>query len=520
MLRRHFIVGASSALAAATLPQPACAETKTGRWMRLESPNFIYFSAGDEQKARDEVIALERYYAVLSKLVPRQQRSERKLIVYAVANAEDLKRTWPTIASDVAGFYDASVEHVKAVSAPFKAFERQRDMLRSVRAMDARVILFHEYAHHFMKANLQMAYPAWYGEGFAEFASTADLTDDGVWIGKFTNLRGMWLGMGNWLPIDKFLSGKDLSRDQNQMYYAQSWLAAHFLFTNPERAKGFDRYVVALSNGDDPETAFEPAFGITAEQFDKELRDYKRKKIAIYQLPETKVDHAKTITVARLPAAANELLAPMSLLRAVPLMESAKDTVAFVRTEAAKYPDDPFAVEALATTELWYGEADRARVLIDRLVAMNPKNAEAQHLSGLSYLRNAYAAGETETFKLARGRFAEAHRLDATRASSLFRYVECLTHIEDSFTEHMLDVSLEAYRLEPQVSVIKLLTAQALMQHKRWDEARLILRALMIAPHESDAGDRVRRLMDAAKAEKASPLIFYGAANTMESRPE
>lgn len=488
--------------------------------MRLESPRFVLYATGDEQRARNDIIALERYHAVLANLVPRAKRNEAKLTIFTAANTGDLQRTSPGIGSDVAGFYDTSIEQVKVVTAPFRTFESQGTLRKNVRAMDARVVLFHEYAHHFVQANLQVAYPRWYSEGLAEFVSTADFTDDGVMIGKFTQNRGAWLADGASLPIRKFIAPDNLSDVEIAMFYAQAWLATHYLFTNPERAKGFDRYVSALAGGAGPLEAFEPAFGITIDQFDTELLKYKQKPIGIFKMADPSKDYASGIQVARLSAAADELLLPMSYLRSVPLKAEANGPAAFVRSEAAKYPDDPFAQQSLATVDLWYGEPDKARALLDALVAARPNDPEILHLSGLCDLRQAYRTTDAELFRRARKQFAEAHRLDSTRGHSLFRYVECLTKLEAGFNQHMMDVSLEAYRLAPQTLVIRLLTAQALMQHKRWQEAQLVLRPMMMAAHGADKSNRVQQLMDAVKTETALPIVIYGAANTMELQPE
>jgi hypothetical protein len=101
------------------------------------------------------------------------------------------------------------------------------------------------------------------------------------------------------------------------MFYAQAWLATHYLFMKPERAAGVDRYCLALEGGGDPIGAFEASFGVTPQAFDRELRDYKRKAISILQLPEEKVDHPAAITTQRLGVAADEHLMPLSYLRAV-----------------------------------------------------------------------------------------------------------------------------------------------------------------------------------------------------------
>ena len=42
------------------------------------------------------------------------------------------------------------------------------------------LVLFHEYAHHFMLQYAPAAYPAWYVEGFAEVVSTASFERKGA----------------------------------------------------------------------------------------------------------------------------------------------------------------------------------------------------------------------------------------------------------------------------------------------------------------------------------------------------
>lgn len=503
-------------LTGAALSPLAWADEKPGRWLRLESSRFIYFSQSAEFKAREELIALERYHAMLTKLVPREQRSEPKLTIYAAANGNDLNRAAPGVGSGVAGFYNPKTEHIRAITAAFRAPERQSDVPKEMRAMDERVILFHEYSHHFMMTDLKTAYPAWYREGFAELTSTAVLTNAGIQVGKYTRNRAYSLAGGKWLPIEKFLDPSKLSsEDEIITFYAQSWLAAHYLFTHADRARGFNRYTAALANGDDPVAAFEPSVGVSMETFDKELREYKRKPTAYYTIAETPQDFSADIKVQRMTAAADELLMIMSNLLSAPSDDAAKAHVTRVRAEAAKFPSDLFAQRALAHVEVWYGDAEKARSLLTALAAVAPKDPEIIHLNGVNDLRQGYRTNDQALFKRARGQFAEAHRLDATRAQSLFRYVECLRQIEPDFTTHMADVASAAYQLAPQVPDIRMLAVQGLMQHKLWKEARDILFGMAASAHESEYKTEVMALMDAVKAQTALPIKFHGTANTM-----
>jgi hypothetical protein len=517
MHRRAVIRGLVSAAALPLAMNGAQAWAQSpGRWLRLESQNFVVFSTADEGKGRDELVALERFNALLARLMPRKERSPLKLVVYVANSDRDFERTNPGMGKGIAGFYDSSIEQVRAVTSPDRAVERQRDMKRHIRAMDARVILFHEYAHHFVAANSRRSYPRWYNEGFAEFIGTADFTDQGILIGMFTANRAIWLASGDWLGIDKFLLGWNLTGEETSMFYAQSWLATHYLFQNPERAAGFDRYCVALQDGGDPIGSFESSFGISPQAFDKALRDYKRKSIQVRQMPEEKVDYASTIKTERLGVAADEILMPLSYLRAVPPKQYAAETVKRIRQEARKHEGDPFALSALALAELWYGDPVQARAHIDALVKIDANNPETQHLSGLCDLRAGYKAGDAGLVKRAQSAFAAAHRLDGSRAVSLFRYVECLLFIEKSVNEHMLDVLVTAYRIAPQIDALALVAAQALIQHQRWDEALFILRPLVVSVHGGRTSERASVYLEAARAKQQATFTLFAAADKME----
>lgn len=510
MHRRLVLQGIGAAGGFALVPPGAAWAQKLGRWIRFESPNFVCFAAGDEERARNEVVALERFHAFLARIMPRSERSPLKLKLYIAGGQQDFERSNPGIGDSVAGFYDSSAEQLRAVTAPDRARERQRDMKRNIRAMDARVVLFHEYAHHFLRANNRTVYPRWYNEGFAEFVSTAIFDDTASRIGMFTSNRAVWLTVGTWLGIDKFLRGAELDGGDTAMFYAQSWLATHYLFNKPERAAGFDRYCKAMEAGGDPLESFQPSFGIPREEFDRELRRYKREAIQILNLPPDTTDYASTITSERLSAAADELMMPFCYLQGVPPRQYAKETLEIVRREAAKHEADPFAQQALAHSEVWYGDLSKARAQLDALLASQPDNPDIHHLSGLCDLRMAYGANDPAIFKRARGAFTKAHRLDASRAISLFRYVECELGIEGEISDHAIEVLVTAYLLAPQIDALAYVTAQALMQHERWEEAEHVLRPLSSSAHGEDK--RARALLEAAKTKQTPGFAFYASA--------
>lgn len=486
--------------------------------MRLESPNFTMFSTEYEEKSRNEIVALERFHALLLRLMPHDVHPAPKLTVYLVGNRRDFAASNPQLGSNVAGYYEARLEQIRTVTSARAASEKQRDMPRNVRALDSRVVLFHEYVHHLSHTNMRIAYPPWYQEGFAEFLSTVEFADGQCDIGKFTNDRAAWLTYGDWLSIEEFLGNEpwSMSPEKTAQFYAQSWLGAHYLFGQAQRNAGFNRYCLALQKGGDPLEAFEPAFGIAPAAFDKELQDYKAKPINFIRISDKSPDMRSQITVTKLDTAYDTLLIPVSHLRSMPSKEDAKDSVAEIREESKKLSGNLFARRSAALAEVWYGDLGVARTQLDGLLAVDAREPETLHLSGLCDLRAGYAAENADLIKKARKSFALAQKEDPTRSSSLFRYVECLLNESDDVTEHMLDVLVLAFNQSPQVDVIALVTAQALMVHKRFEEATYILQPMVGELHSRGRAQVASQLLESAKAERANYFAFFGSAKEFE----
>ncbi len=484
-----------------------------GRWMVLESPNFRYFATGDEARAREEVAAVEGFDALLKKLMPSGHYGAVKLTIHATPSQQEFELGWPGSGDTVMGFYQANIEQVRAVLSGRRPDERQRDMPRNLRAMDARTVLFHEYAHHYMRASDRLSYPAWYTEGFAEYTSTVDFTSQGAVIGKATRHRHDWTVYGKWMDINTFLTrhpGSFSNSGEVAQFYAQSWLAAHYLFSTPKRAQGFDNYARALMSGGDALTSFKPSFGITPEEFDLELRNYRKGPLRYSTVPDIRPITTGT-TMLRLGKAADNLLLPVGFLRSGPSVDEARDVVADVREEVKKFPDDLYAQQCLALAEVWYGDLNAARSQIDRLLLVDERNPEVHHLSGLCDLRAGHKSQDRDLLAGAQKAFGRAQNLDNVRPQSLFRYVEAgmaLTGID----EHLVDVLVDAYLYAPQVDYVALTTAQALIQHDRFDEAVAVLQPLTADVHGGGTAEIARELLSRSRKEERVGFAFFGAA--------
>ena len=522
MDRRTLFQGLGAGLAMSLAQPAAWAAPNAGRWLRLESANFVMYSSASEESSREELATLEGFHALITRIMPRKSLSPAKLPIYVTRTNPDFDLTAPYYRNSmVMGYYSAGIEGTVAVSKSLRYQSRQRDMPRNVRADDARVILFHEYTHHYVLSNNRTGYPAWYIEGIAEFLSTAEFTTTGVEVGKFTQGRAYSLMRGSWLEIEKFLDRPDqMSGEEVGAFYAQSWLATHYMMLGrPERAKGFDRYVRLLQEGGNVLTSFEPAFGITPGQFDEELREYKRKPIEFGPIPGIFPVEAG-IQTTRLAAAYDNLLLPMVYLRRLPTAEKAKDTVRQIKDEVRRNRADIDAQRAGAWVETWYGDLSEARKQIDAILAVNGDSAETHYVSGLCDLRAAYAASDAALFERARKSFGRSHARDDTRASALFRYFESGLNATGEVDDHLIEVLIKAYQLAPQVDAIVATTAHALMARERFDEAVIVLRPLAANPHGGKLAEKAVEWLASANAKQKMDFSVTGAAVIIEGEEE
>lgn len=494
---------------------------KPGRWLQVESANFSVLSSLSEKDTREEVAALEAFHRLMNQLLPAPADIKRpKLNVHIASLPGDFTSAAPDIASRIAGLYQSGIEQTRAITAPGKMRSRQRDMKRNVRADDDRTILFHEYAHHCMHANIRMIYPAWYVEGFAEYFATVMFEREGAHLGKMAESNAFWLIEGRWMPIRTLLTAEPFALDSpaRTQFYAQSWLATHMLVNRRERSEGFDRYARALMEGGDPLEAFEPSFGVTLDAFDAELKAYRDVGLVFRNAPGVLTDPATPMTITRLPPSVDRLMMPMSYLWSLPPAESAAEAIATVREHAARHPDDPIVGHAAAHVDVWYGDLAAARTRLDGLLAQ--PSAQTHHLSGLCDLRRGYVQEDQALFQKARAAFARAYNMDATRAGSLFRYAECDLAISGEMSAATTDVFVEAFRMAPQVSPAAIMAAQGLMANDRFGEAVVVLRPLASSVHAEGLRDLARTLLAEARAGKFETYYFVGWARPDEADAE
>lgn len=474
---------------------PCVARAQDGHWLRLESPGFIVYTSGSEQRARSAAQDLEVFDALLRRMTDAPAaRSPTKLEIYLLSS-DQFHNTF-NMGQNIAGFYRASVDQIAAY-----------EIYSQASGFDGQDVLFHEYAHHFMYQYFNNAYPAWYVEGFAEFVATAVLGTERITLGRSNAGRFQSLLSGTWLPMERLITAMPLSLNgtEMEMFYAQSWLFTHYLVLTPDANAKFQAYVHALRQGQAPEAAFQTGFGMTPAQMQAVLHAYLRSAPNAIALTRPAAVEQTPITSSHLSAAADDLMLLNARLRQSVQDSERAALLAHVQQLAARYPGDAFATLTLARAEDTLGSHQAARAVLEPYLAANPNDVEALYLEGLSYLRDADdAEGEArlQTLSQARRYFGRGFHQNGNDVPTLYRYAETYNGVgmNDATFDNYVNVLLLAHQLAPQVPDISFGTAGALMSKGRNAEAIPILRALAYDPHGGAAAQAAQRMLEQAQA--------------------
>lgn len=493
MLKRTMIQAGLLALAALAWAPSAAAQD--GRWMRAESANFIVYGDRGERQVRGAVQALEDFDATLRVVTgARAAAAEAKLEVYLVRNIAGLRQVRPDTSDATGGFYYSGGDQIAA----FLIYDE-------VGASSRHEILFHEYAHHFMHHYFPQAYPRWYVEGFAEYVSTVEFRGRRAIVGRPSEGRSYWVANGAMLPIEHLLMPERVRQTNTFVseFYAHAWFAAMYVSNRPERKRGLNNYVQALGEGVGAMEAFEPAFGITPEAFERELREFRRGRVTMFSVPLA--PDAATMTITRMSRAADQLLLPLARLRAVGVSPEQGGGAFATEVEriAAPHAADPLGQIALARAALLAENNTLARTRLEQILAADETHTEARYLLAQLSLREAMEMNPNDSYQAmlaVRRQLVRGFRHDPNHFPTLYLYAATFRGQREPMTEDQLNVLARALELAPQADHIRLTLAEELIRANMNDIALATLRPLLYAPHGGGYSERARELFQDARA--------------------
>jgi tetratricopeptide (TPR) repeat protein len=339
-------------------------------WLRVETGHFVLFGNATESKIRETGLELERLRATLGQMtrsgVPR---TTAPTTVFVFRNDEDCtpyKSRWQGRVRNIAGWFVGSEsENRIAMSARWNS--------------DPRPVIFHEYVHDFVRANLPMA-PPWFNEGLAEFYSTFIADEEQARIGRPVEEHVFALRDIPWLPLGRLFAVEHDSPEYNEaflqgIFYAESWALVHYLRNgNPDRRGQLGRLFEASRSGHLTEPTFLAATGSDFATFEAELRSYlKGGRFPYSGLDLRSMTKNEPKVRAISPA---ETLARLGGLLAAEGSERSAEAEEHFLLALELEPGNPTALSGLAELRSEGGEGLEAERLF-RLAVANP-SADAQ----------------------------------------------------------------------------------------------------------------------------------------------
>ncbi len=483
-----------------------CAIPTHAQWVEVRTDKFVITGDWSEKRLVDFATRLEKFDQLL-RLKTRVNDDSlspplRVLVLPSDTQVQELKGT---DRGRVAGFYRPTLQGPIAIVSRDKA-DHEFDLT-------GQVVLFHEYAHHFMLQHVPAAYPQWFVEGFAEYFSTVEFRRNGEFdVGKAPPARMPSLALGKWVPLKRLL--RTVQSDEPidlGMLYAQGWLLTHYFYSSADRNRQFGEYLRLMHDGTPSGAALEQAFGHDVEQLDRELQDYLKKiakaGIKFERFSGWKLEVGK-LAVRPVPAAEVAALQLDALHSPRMANVQANELQARANELAATHSEHPLALTIAAEVMTTTDNLARADELLDKALTIQSDHPRALVAKAAIQLRRVADADHTDKRELRaiRTAIARANRANPQDAAALYYFYESFRAAGETPTANAVDALVTAQQLVPHMPEVRMRLARELVRLKEFDRAATTLRPLAYAPHATSATEVARQLLESIEQRAANPI--------------
>lgn len=520
-----------SAMTLAALPSRAQdqAITVTGqaqsKWKEAESDHFKIYSDGDEKSLARLSGRLEAIHYLLKIATNMREPDDANIVkvkVYSVASVADVQRLLGDPSAGAAGYYDPQL------AGPISVIPRDAG---NSGTFSGELVLFHEYAHHFMLQYQAAAYPAWYVEGFAELISTASFERQGaITYGKPARHREGELRYTRRYPAAKMVDGRylDESRDAENWDYGDAWAVTHYLTFSEKRKGQLKAYLNAINAG---QTYAEAAkiFG-DVNDLTREVGIYVDSGSYPYKTPPLPPEVIKAPVIRPISMAEADFIDDRITMERLARISSKEEYEAWVkvlaetknpvkkdfdtyfgektasrdkwmqklRIKTAAYATDSLAWTVQAHAECMAKDFAACQISSDKALALQPDNWEAMLRKGQALLGLAGTAADADkkiAFKDARTWLLKANAANPPAHEPLYFYHQSFGAEGKRAPEIAVAGLAQVVDTIPQIDAPRLTLGSELMARNRLAEARRTLRPLAYSPHESVEQKRALALL-------------------------
>ncbi len=243
------------------------------RWFEARTSHFNLYSCGETQQVTKLGGRLEQFRLAYLSLAGAQAVASPPIVVMAFPDIASMQPFLPVRngkpASLTAFFHRSSDENLI--------------VMPLTESVSLQAIL-HEYTHLLLRHN-DSYWPLWLKEGMAEIYGTLEVIGNrSIRIGRPQADHLALLAKAPMLSLSDLFAVSHSSPEYNEsdrqgMFYAQSWLLAHYLMIGDQgtHRPAFGQLTVLLRQGELPQQAFTNAFKAPNAIVEKELRSYARR---------------------------------------------------------------------------------------------------------------------------------------------------------------------------------------------------------------------------------------------------
>lgn len=475
-------------------------------WYEASSDHFVIYANDSESDVREFAQNLERYHSALALVVGRdfpKPSPSNRLIIFVVGNQHDIRRLAGEDSRLLAGFYLPRAGASRAFVQDIK--------MGSEHPTFSTTVLLHEYAHHFLISSSRFAMPRWMSEGSAEFfASTSFNRDGSVQLGRPALHRAGELAHANRVTIEQLLDSQLYESRRSKghdAFYGRSWALYHYLNFNEDRAGQLTAYWNRVARGEQSLDAARAEFG-DLSVLDREIDRYLRQsRMLSVRLSPERITIGE-VRLRALPDGEAEMMDVRIRSQRGVNEETAPAVLEDARKIAAKHPNDPGVLTALAEAEYDAGNDGDAIAAADRAIALDPGQANAYVQKGFAMFRLAQDAEDREVaYAQAMAPFSALNAIENDHPLPLIYYYR-------SFAERGLEPNETARQALEQAAGLApfdhSLAMSVAFMHASFGEIALASRALApIAanPHGGRMAESAKMLLTKLEGTKEGTLV-------------
>lgn len=503
------------------------------KWKLAESDHFKIYGIGDEKYLTKLSGRLEAVHYLLKIATRMQEPADGKVLkvkVYVVDDIAHVRQLIGDPQSSAAGYYDPQLAGAISVI-PRKT--------GSDGSFSGELILFHEYAHHFMLQYQAAAYPAWYVEGFAEIVATASFEKQGmITFGKAAKHREREMQATTRYPAAKMVDGRYLKEGRNAegWGYDDAWALAHYLTFSDDRKGQLSAYLNGINAGK-PFAEAATVFG-DLNRLSRDLNVYIDSGSVPYKSPALPPEIMKQPDIRTLTVAEAEYIEPLIEMERVTQISTREEYDVLVKhrekqgrplkkdfdtyfaeesairdkwtkelnARVARLPNDSVSWAVRAQAECMAKDFAKCEVSADRALALQPDNWEGLLRKGQALLGLASddkVPDQKAVAKDARKWLLKANAANPAAHEALLYYYESFRAEGRRAPDDAIASLEQVVDTIPQIGRPRLMLAQELLARGRFGEARMRLKPLAYSPHESPS-QRAALAMLEALDEKAT----------------